>query len=332
MIRTNADVISYPVQHAATDTFQSDVLAGLSANPKSLPCKYFYDQRGSKLFDAICGLDEYYLTRCELEIIKRNAPAMASAIGPDAMLVEYGSGSSTKTRLLLAHLVPAAYVPVDISEKHLHSSARRLARLYPHVEVLPVAADFTQELELPVGQREPARRVGYFPGSTIGNFDHAQAVALLREIANTVGAGGGLLIGIDLQKDVATIESAYNDALGVTAAFNLNLLRRVNREIGANFNLRQFQHWARYDHANHRMDIRLISRYAQTVEVGPHTFHFSADEPIQTEYSHKYTTEQFNALATEAGFTLQNIWTDQQQFFAVLYLGVSPHNFRRVPR
>ncbi len=324
----------------AVESFQADVVAGLSAWPKHLSCKYFYDRRGSKLFDAICDLDEYYLTRCELEIMHRYAPQMAQAMGACDMLIEYGSGSSIKTRLLLEHLQPVAYVPVDISEKHLFATARRLSRRYPHIEILPAAADFTDELELPRTEREPARRIAYFPGSTIGNFEEPEAIAFLSRLAHAAGPAGGALIGIDLQKDIAIIEAAYNDAQGVTAEFNLNLLRRINHELGGNFDLEQFLHLAFYDPFEHRMDIRLVSLCDQTVELGPRTFHFAAGEPIHTEYSHKYTIAGFAKMAAATGLSLRQCWTDRRDYFAVLYFEASgnmpdrsdndpTHNLRR---
>ena len=213
--------------------FLVDVLAGLECVPKQLQCKYFYDARGSELFDHICRLDEYYLTRTEMGILEQYADAMGSQIGPGAILVEYGSGSSVKTRYLLDALPDAvAYVGVDVSEKHLHRAARELARDYPLIEVLSAVADFTEEFALPVPRRRPTHTAIYFPGSTIGNFTPAQATNLLRGISRRCGRGGGLLIGIDLKKDAKTLEAAYNDRLGVTALFNLNLLHRINRELG----------------------------------------------------------------------------------------------------
>jgi dimethylhistidine N-methyltransferase len=304
--------------------FQADAIAGLSANPKRLSCKYFYDKRGSALFDAICHLDEYYLTRTELEIMRKHAPAITQAIGQQAMLVEFGSGSSVKTRLLLDQLENPVYVPVDISRKHLEVTARRLSRLYPQIAIQPVCADFTKDFQLPAPQSSIHRRVVYFPGSTIGNFERADAAALLNRIAELCGRDGGLLIGIDLQKDVSTIEAAYNDALGITSQFNLNILRRINRELGGKFDLQQFEHLAFYDRAFNRIDIRLVSRCNQQVEIGSHTFDFHRGEAIHTEYSHKYTVEQFEQIAAAAGFRLHNYWTDERRYFAVLYFQRQP--------
>jgi dimethylhistidine N-methyltransferase len=288
-----------------------------------LSCKYFYDRRGSELFDRICLLDEYYLTRAELAIMDQYAPEMGAQIGAGAMLVEYGSGSSVKTRYLLDGLPdPVAYVPVDISGDHLRQTARELARDYPHIEVLPVCADFTQDFALPRSQRPASHAAVYFPGSTIGNFMPGEAVALLRRITQLCGAGGGLLMGIDLKKDISMIEAAYNDRLGVTAEFNLNLLRRINRELGADIDLDQFFHQARYNAQMGRVEMHLVSRRAQTVSLGRETIEFEAGETICTEYSHKYTVDEFAAVASAAGLTLRREWTTKKREFAVLHFAV----------
>jgi dimethylhistidine N-methyltransferase len=304
--------------------FQADVLAGLARKPKRLSCKYFYDRRGSQLFDDICRLPEYYLTRCELAIMDRYAGQMADEIGPRAMLVELGSGSSVKVRLLLDQLEhAAAYAPVDISWEHLHATAGRLGRDYPGLEILPTAADFTERLWLPASRVTPRRRIVYFPGSTIGNFRMGAARRILRRIALLCGHDGALLLGVDLEKDPATIEAAYNDAAGVTAEFNLNLLRRINRELDADFDLGAFEHRAFYDRRYKRVDIRLESRRRQRVRVGAASYRFARGEAIRTEYSHKYTIDGLAALADEAGFTLRRYWTDDRQYFAVAYLVTS---------
>jgi dimethylhistidine N-methyltransferase len=303
--------------------FHADVLAGLRASPKHLPCKYFYDQRGSELFDQICQLDEYYLTRSELAIMDQFAPQMGEQIGPGVMLVEYGSGSSVKTRYLLDALRdPVAYVPVDISRDHLLATAAELARDYPRVEVLPVCADFTGRFALPMAARSWTHAAVYFPGSTIGNFVPPHAAKLLARIARLCGRGGGLLIGIDLKKDVRAIEAAYNDARGVTAAFNLNLLRRINRELDADFDLEQFSHRARYNHELGRVELFLDSRRDQTVTLAAEPIRFAAGESICTEYSHKYTIDEFAGLAAATGLTLRRAWTDKRRNFAVLHFAV----------
>jgi L-histidine Nalpha-methyltransferase len=307
----------------ARRAFLRDVLGGLRRSPKRLPCKYFYDRRGSELFDQICLLDEYYLTRSELAIMERDAAEMGEQIGAGVKLVEYGSGSSVKTRYLLDGLPdPVAYVPVDISGEHLHRTAAELARDYPRIEILPVCADFTKHFALPLSNRAASHAAAYFPGSTIGNFMPGEAAELLQKITGLCGTGGGLLIGIDLQKDPATIEAAYNDSRGVTAQFNLNLLRRINRELGANFDLAQFVHWAVYNPKHGRVEMYLESRRAQAVEVGGEIVEFAQGERICTEYSHKYTIDGFAATAAVAGLTLRRAWTDKRGYFAVLHLAV----------
>ncbi len=308
----------------ATATFYEDVISGLATQPRTLPCKYFYDERGSRLFDQICELDEYYLTRTELDIMRTFAPEMCEQIGTGVMLVEYGSGSSIKSRLLLDHLPdPAAYVPVDISREHLHRSADELSRAYPHIEVLPVCADFTMAFQLPVSKRRATHHAVYFPGSTIGNFQPAAARRMLANIATLCGAGGGLLIGVDLQKDISTLESAYNDADGVTAEFNLNLLGRINRELNGDIDTDQFEHHAAYNSELGRVELSVVSQCDQKVKVGEQSFELAAGESIRTEYSHKYTVDGFAELAAEAGLTLRRHWTDNARRFAVLHLVIA---------
>lgn len=313
--------------HPSPHSFADDVIAGLKQTPKTLPCKYFYDARGSQLFDQICDLDEYYVTRTELSIMERFPDEMAEQLGSDVMLVEYGSGSSVKTRLLLDHLqTPAAYVPVDISRDHLQRTADQLSAIYPHIEILPTCADFTQPFQLPVPARIPSRTAVYFPGSTIGNFTPESAQQILRQIATLAGQGGGLLIGIDLQKDIGTIEAAYNDAAGVTAAFNLNLLTRMQRELGAEIDVDQFHHEAVYDPDRGRVEISLVSRSRQRVTVEHETFTIDPGERIRTEYSHKYTIDKFTELAAAAGLRRHRVWTDPDDYFAVVHLVVVPQH------
>lgn len=308
----------------AVESFYDDVVEGLSGDAKSLPCKYFYDERGSQLFDQICELEEYYLTRTELAIMRQHAGEIAEQIGPGVMLVEYGSGSSIKTRLLLDKLQnPAAYVPVDISRDHLEASANRLLDIYPDLEVLPVCADFTEEFELPESTVTATHNAVYFPGSTIGNFRPEAARAMLVQIVELCGCGGGLVIGVDLQKDAATLESAYDDREGVTADFNLNLLHRINRELDGDIEVDQFEHRAWYNEAMNRIEISLVSQCDQTIGVRDRAFEFADGESIHTEYSHKYTVEGFAELAADAGLTLRKHWTDERKRFAVLHLVVS---------
>lgn len=300
--------------------FRRDVMAGLSSSPKYLPCKYFYDERGSQLFEAICELDEYYLTRCESEIMTQFAREVGTQIGPGVMLVEYGSGSSTKTRILLDHLEdPVAYVPVDISTNHLVKTASLLAAEYPNLEILPVYADFTKPFSLPRARRKPTHAAVYFPGSTIGNFEPQDARTLLRQISQLCGTGGGLVIGIDLKKSIPIIEAAYNDAHGVTDEFNLNLLHRINCEAQTEIPVDQFGHFAKYNPTRGRVEIFLVSRETQTLTILGQPIHFAAGERILTEYSHKYSIEEFADLAAEAELTLRKSWTDARGYFAVLH-------------
>ncbi|HEY3268475.1 MAG TPA: L-histidine N(alpha)-methyltransferase [Armatimonadota bacterium] len=310
--------------HPAADRLRDDVLNGLSATPKTLPSKYFYDAAGSRLFDAICRLNEYYPTRTETAIMESRAAEMAECIGPGAVLVEYGSGSSTKTRILLDRLPDlAAYVPLDISRDHLRRSADRLAGEYPGLPVHPVCADYTAPFRLPAFEQANARWAVYFPGSTIGNFHPNEAIPFLRRVASVVGPGGGLLIGVDLKKDTRVLEAAYNDRRGVTAAFNLNLLHRINRELGANFNPDQFQHYAFYNEGRGRIEMHLFSLADQTVRLNGTELAFEADETILTEVSYKYSLDDFARLAADAGFTVQKVWTDPACLFSVQYLAAA---------
>ncbi len=305
------------------ESFLQDVLAGLRQPRKELPCKYFYDERGSQLFDEICQLDEYYLTRTELDIMERYADEMGRQIGGGTMLVEYGSGSSIKTRILLDGLPqPVAYVPVDISGEHLHQTAESLSEDYQEIEVLPVCADFTERFSLPQPANDPTHTTVYFPGSTIGNFKPVGVVRLLNSIAQLCGSGGGLLIGIDLQKDPDIIEAAYDDPLGVTAAFNLNLLHRINRELDADFDIEQFEHEAIYNREAGRIEIYIVSKADQDVTIQGHKFRFRAGERIHTEDSHKYTIDGFAKMALEADLMLHHAWTDDDSYFAVLHFVV----------
>lgn len=301
--------------------FLADVINGLSRPQKALQCKYFYDEVGSRLFDQICELEEYYLTRTERKIIVDNAEEMAEQIGTEVMLVEFGSGSSIKTKILLDTLQdPVAYVPLDISEDHLIKTANDLREKYPHIEILPLVADFTKPFELPQSNRPVSHSAVFFPGSTIGNFLPEEATQMLKTIANVLGPDGGMLIGIDLQKDITTIEAAYNDSKGVTDAFNLNVLHRVNRELGGNFNVDHFKHYAAYNADKGRVEIYVVSQCEQTVAIAGTQFEFAAGEKVFTEYSHKYTIDGFVALAQQAGFALHKHWTDENQLFAVLHL------------
>lgn len=303
------------------DDFDADVRRGLSATPKKLHPKYFYDAAGSKLFERICATPEYYPTRTEIAIMEQYAADMAALAGPRVRLVEFGSGSSVKTRLLLAELDdPVAYMPVDISRDHLMDVAAELAAAYPAVEVLPICADFTSKFTLPEPARKPARTLVYFPGSTIGNFEPAEALVLLRRIAKLAGDHGSVLIGADLQKDVAVLETAYNDAAGITEAFNFNLLTRINNELGGDFDPANFRHRAFYNRDRHRIEMHLESVIEQIVTVGGARYHFDAGETIHTESSHKYTDAQFAQLAAAAGMRVSRVWKDDDGLFSVQYL------------
>lgn len=312
----------HPVQSPRRQ-FERDVLRGLRDEHKYIHSKYFYDEQGSRLFERITELDEYYLTRTELSIMKRHGQEMGEQIGPRVMLVEYGSGSSVKTRVLLDHLQdPVAYVPVDISAEHLQKSAESLQRDYPEIEVLPVAADFTKAFRLPDSSRSPSHAAVYFPGSTIGNFSAVEAQRLLSHVVPLCGTGGGLLIGIDLQKDPAVIEAAYNDAEGVTACFNLNLLQRINRELGADFDLLKYRHLAIYEPGPGRVETFIVSERKQGVTVAGRKIEFEEGERIHTEYSHKYTVAGFAQIAAVVGLELHRSWIDDRDYFAVLHLVV----------
>jgi L-histidine Nalpha-methyltransferase len=321
MIDTIEELPPADLSKAAVSQFRADVLRGLKAPKKELSCKYFYDDIGSALFEQITELEEYYPTRTELGIMTRHAAEMAGLLGPRCLLIEYGSGSSLKTRYLLDRLRdPAGYVPIDVSGEHLGCSARALEEEYPDIDVMPLCADFTRPLDLPTCRKPAARRVVYFPGSTLGNFTLEEAISLLRQTASLCGRDGGILLGIDLRKDPGVMEAAYNDRLGVTAAFNRNILVRINRELGANFDVDQFAHRAWYNAANGRIEMHLVSRRDQIVRVGGVPFFFAAGESIHTENSHKYSLPVLTELAEAGGFTTERVWTDERQYFCVAYL------------
>jgi len=298
------------------------VLQGLQDARKELPSKYFYDDVGSQLFEQICELDEYYLTRTELAIMQEHMQEIVSLLGPHCLLIEYGSGNSTKVCMLLDALQePAGYVPIDIAKDQLLRSVAALAGAYPELEVLPVCADYTSDFELPLPKKPVWRRVAYFPGSTIGNFDREPAKRFLQQIAK-VCQGGGLLIGVDLKKDFNILHRAYNDSQGVTAQFNKHLLVRMNQELDANFQLNQFGHYAFYNPGQSRIEMHLVSLKNQTVRIGESEIDFKLGESIWTESSYKYTLEEFAQLAATAGFAVEQVWTDPRQLFSVQYLKV----------
>ena len=305
------------------DQFLDDVKTGLAAKPKRLSSKYFYDRRGSLWFDEICRLPEYYPTRTELQIMRRHSGDMARRLGPNVRLVEWGSGSSWKTRLLLEHLAdPHSYIPIDVSGEHLQATAEGLREDYSELAITPIVADFTERFDLPDTKRgpRPERTCLYFPGSTIGNFEPEVARRLVSLASRQCGPGGAVLIGVDLQKDVRRLIAAYDDSRGVTANFNLNLLRRINRELGGDFDLEQFSHDVRYDTNHHRIEMHLRSEIAQHICVDGSRFDFECGETICTEFSHKYTVAGFNAMAQTVGVHVVDHWTDDASDFAVLML------------
>jgi dimethylhistidine N-methyltransferase len=306
----------------AKANFRDEVIAGLSGEPRTLPCKFFYDQRGAALFQKICELPEYYITRTELQILETDGQDMAFHLGAGIELIGLGTGAGTKTRILLEKLRdPAVYVPVDISSEQLAQSTALFRQLFPKLEILPICADYLQPFRLP-SPEHIARKVVYFPGSTIGNFDPHTALLFLRRIAKFCEPGGGLLIGVDLQKDHDVLERAYNDSQGVTAQFNLNLLLRVNQELDANFDLSSWKHCAIYNAAEGRIEMYLISEVAQSVRIDDRLFDFEAGEKIITEFSYKHTRAGFSALARAAGFQFDKMWTDEAHLFGVFYLTV----------
>ncbi|MDB6015525.1 MAG: Methyltransferase [Pedosphaera sp.] len=303
------------------ENFRRDVLKGFSRPVKSLPCKYFYDQEGARLFEMICELEEYYPTRTEVGILRRKIKEIAPLPGPDCSLVELGSGSCVKTRLLLDHLDrPACYVPVDVARTQLLECSANLAQDYADMEVLPVCADYTNHFELPNFPPISKRTVVFFPGSTIGNFEPDEAERFLQRIVGLCGTEGGLLIGVDLKKDPRVLHAAYNDARGVTAAFNLNVLTRANRELDARFDLSQFQHQAFYNQTAGRVEMHLVSRRRQVIPVSGMKFFFAEGESIITEYSYKYGRDEFHQLAARAGWAVRQCWTDENDWFGVYYL------------
>ena len=321
MNTVSADPVELTDLHPSRDDLLGDVLAGLSGTPKRLPSKYFYDRRGSELFEEITRQPEYYLTRVELALLEAECSNIAGVVGPRAHVVEYGSGSGRKTRLLLDALEdPVAYTPVEISRSALVGSVEHLDREFVPVQMLPVLGDFTQPVPLPEPEREARRVLVFFPGSTLGNLTNAESVRLLTAMRETMGPRGAALIGIDLQKSPQLIEAAYNDAAGVTAAFTLNLLVRLNRELGANFDLDAFRHRAVYVPEAGRIETFIDSQRAQTVTVQGKRFEFAAGEAMQVEYSHKYTDEGFAALAARAGLRVVQGWNDPEDWFGLRLL------------
>ncbi len=308
--------------HPPAADLRREVLTGLGGDPRAISPKFFYDRRGSHLFEAITDTPEYYPTRTEIGILERCSGEIAELLGERCLLVELGSGSSRKIRLLLDRLQPAAYVPVDISRDFLREAAGELADEYPAVEIHATCADYSRPLELPYCP-EHLPRAAFFPGSSIGNFEPAAAERLLANVARSLGPRGRLIVGVDLQKPAALLDAAYNDAEGLTAEFNRNLLRRINRELGADFDADAFEHEAFYNSVAGRVEMHLVSSTAQRVRVDGHSFDFAPGEGIHTENSYKYTVAGFHALAARAGFRAEKVWTDPEQLFSVHCLKVA---------
>lgn len=323
-----APLFKRPAPTPALDpVMRAEVLAGLALPQKSLPPKLFYDAAGAALFERICELDEYYLTRAELEILRAHVDEVAALMGPRCALVEYGSGAGVKVRLVLDALAAAgtpaaAYVPIDISREQLASVAAGLAADYPRVRIEPVCADYTSRVHLPP-LAAGARCVAFFPGSTIGNFHPTEAAAFLRRVRRTVGPGGGLLLGVDRRKAARVLHAAYDDRAGVTAAFNLNILARLNRELDADFDLGAFRHRAVWSDRASRIEMHLVSAGAQTARVAGERVAFERGETIWTESSYKYDRPRLDRLVTEGGFCIERLWTDREERFWMAFLAVA---------
>ena len=309
---------------SAQQSFLNEVLAGLAKSQKQIPAKFFYDRRGCELFSTICELPEYYLTHTEIAMMQQLAVEMAQLLGAGCLLIEYGSGTSRKTRILLEHLRPPAYMPVDIACEQLRASSRELAQAFPGMQVIAVCADYSEPVVLPECVVPGVKRkVIYFSGSTIGNFTRAETVVFLKRALQTVGPGGAMLVGVDLKKPQAQLDAAYNDSRGVTAEFNLNLLARINRELKGDFRLENFRHRAFYNATKSRIEMHLESLVEQQVTIQDRRFDFIAGETIHTENSYKYSVGEFQQLARQAGFEPLRAWTDAQHLFSVHYLSVS---------
>ena len=293
-----------------------EVLNDLSQNPKTLPCKYFYDEKGSELFEQICELDEYYLTRTEVEIMKAYGYDMAKTLGDNYTIIELGCGNSDKIKLLFDHLIPTSYVAVDISKSALAQFVKSLQSKFPKLNIVPICADYTKEFIIPDSN---TKKIVYYPGSNIGNFNKSETFKILKIIHNIVGKDGGLLIGIDLKKDKVTLENAYNDKKGITAKFNLNILNHINTTLDANFDIDNFKHNAVYNEKEGQVEMYLISKCRQEVKINDKVIYFDENEHILTEISKKYDIDEFRALAGDF-FNVERVWTDKDNKFAVLFL------------
>lgn len=304
--------------HPVQANLHDEVLRGLNQSARSIPPKFFYDERGSQLFDNICNTPEYYPTRTEIGILDKYINDISECIGSECILVEPGSGSSEKVRMLLDDVRPHTYVPMDISKDYLLSAAEQLALEYPWLDIHATCIDFTKTMTLPVNDSE-SRKVAFFPGSSIGNFEPRDAIGFLQKIAAIVRPHGGLLIGVDLKKETGILNAAYNDLQGVTAQFNLNLLHRINRELNADFDVNKFDHHAFYNETDGRIEMHLVSKQTHEIHINGDTFCFAAGESIHTENSYKYSVEEFKKLTKQAGFDLVNVWTDPKELFSVHY-------------
>jgi dimethylhistidine N-methyltransferase len=303
------------------ESFLAEVLIGLRKPQKELPSKYFYDERGSQLFERICELKEYYITSIEASIMRAHIKEVVELIGPHVLVIEHGCGNCEKVRFLMNHLHdPVAFIPIDISKEQLLKVAKELDSIYPQLQILPVCADYTSNFELPIPKQDSKRTVVYFPGSTISNFDPIPAKHFLEHVANLCGSDGALLIGVDLKKDPAVFHNAYNDSEGLTAAFNLNLLERINRELGCDFQPDAFEHYAFYNPRESRIEMHLISQKNQVVHIDRETISFARGESIWTESSYKYNLDEFEQVAAAAGFRVERVWVDERQWFSVQYL------------
>ncbi|WP_455210923.1 L-histidine N(alpha)-methyltransferase [Kaarinaea lacus] len=318
MIQNTINGLSFYDFHPVQANLHDEVLRGLSQSARRIPPKFFYDERGSQLFDDICNTADYYPTRTEMGILEANINTISECIGSECILVEPGSGSSEKVRMLLDDVRPHAYVPMDISKDYLLSVAEQLALEYPWLDIYATCIDFTKSMTVPVNGSE-SRTVAFFPGSSIGNFEPHDAIGFLKKIAAMVKPHGGLLIGVDLKKEPHILNAAYNDSQGVTAQFNLNLLHRINRELGADFDVNKFDHHAFYNETDGRIEMHLVSKQTHEIHINGDTFRFEAGESIHTENSYKYSVDEFKNLAKQAGFDLVNVWTDSKQLFSVHY-------------
>ncbi len=316
-------------EHPAPATMQEEILQGLASRPRHIAPKFFYDERGSRLFDAICELPEYYPTRAEMSILESCAGEVARLSGPEVTLVELGSGASKKIRLLLEAVRPRRYLGIDISREFLRQSVQHLAHDYPWLEVHAACADFMQDFELP-GSAGEGKKLAFFPGSTIGNFEPHDALAFLQRVRRLVQPDGALLIGVDLKKDPQVLHAAYNDNAGITAQFNLNLLQRLREELGADVNPQGFKHRAFYNGTRGRIEMYLVSRRAQDIRLLGQRFHFEPGESIHTENSYKYSLEEFHALGRGAGLRPRQVWLDSARLFSVHYLNVVSRSRPRV--